>query len=75
MTALPKLRITSTGPMGLHTHVFLDDVEVKGLEAVSLRMATHDVNICQLTICVDRVDIDAETMLQLQAVLDAERSA
>lgn len=72
---LPKLRIESKGRVGYGTHVYLNDFEVPGLEAITLTMRVDDVAQCDLTIAVDTVDVDAETMLQLQALVDAKEMA
>lgn len=60
------------GPTGREMDVQLNGEPIPGLKEITLYIATEDVTEVSLTIEVDRVEVDAETMVALQALADAK---
>ena len=67
MSSLPALKIESPGASWQGTKVFLDGVEIKGLRELTLDISVDDINTVRMVIAVDRVEVDAETLVALQA--------
>jgi len=50
-----KLRIEGAGPVGSHYRVWLDDVELRGLNSLRLEMGVSEPNWAVLRLLIDEV--------------------
>lgn len=66
---LPTLSIEGEGPLTRGAVVKLDGHEVSGLRSLQLHMATDEISAVTLTLDVDRVDVSAEVLAALQAIV------
>jgi hypothetical protein len=63
------------GPFGAATDVLLNGNPVPGLKSLAIYIDNHCVTEAVLTIGVSDLDIDVETMIALQAYLDAREKS
>ena len=74
---MAKLEIQGSG-MGLHAlghgvKIFLDGHEITGVRGIRLEMNAGEVSECELTITPDEVDVDAQAMIMLNAMVNFEQ--
>lgn len=63
-----SLKIRQDRPSPLSTRVWLDGHEIsRGLTSLTLTLGAGDVTRAELSIFVDDVDVDAETLAHLRA--------
>ena len=68
-----SLKVRQDRPNPLSTRVWLDGHEIsRGLSGLTVDFDVMDVTRARLTILVDEVDIDAETLAHLQAHVEAK---
>lgn len=73
--AQAKLEIQSNGPTLWQSKVLIDGQEISALTALNLRMNMVDATLVTLTLSVDEVKIDTDTLVKLEAHLDREQRA
>jgi len=68
----PTLRIEGDAPLGYRTTVKLNGTEVPGLRSLRLEMTNADMNVVTLVIGVGEVDVDAEVLAELTALVERQ---
>lgn len=68
-----RLRIKGDGLLGRGIKVYLDDLEITCCTGLDLSMHTDEVNQVTLSLTPMDIDIDADTLAALVALVDTRR--
>lgn len=74
MRNLMRLRIRADQVAGYSARVWLNDVEIYGVRAVSLEMSYDAANEARITFTPGEVDVDAESVAVLQAIVERQKA-
>lgn len=71
--AFSKLSVELYNPNPRHTKVLLNGEPVPGLRGVNVDWQIDKLTIATLTIALEELHVDTETMIQLRALMEAQQ--